>query len=119
MVLLGSVLMDISKTATITNDLISSGASMTFGGALNVSLITGTPALGDTFQLFNAASFNGNFSSTSLPALGAGLAWNWNPANGTLSVVSSGGPGTFTQPTGITSFHLNGANVVLTATNGQ
>ncbi len=117
--LLGTVVMDISRTAIITNDLISSGASMTFGGVLNVSLVTGAPALGDTFQLFNAASFNGNFSSTSLPALGAGLAWNWNPANGSLSVVSAGGPGTFTQPTGITSFHLNGANVVLTATNGQ
>jgi autotransporter-associated beta strand protein len=116
----GAVAMDISKTGTLTNDQITAGSSITFGGTLTVTLDTGTPAAGDTFQLFTAASFNGNFSATNLPTLAAGLAWNWNPANGALSVVSTTGPGMFTQPTGITSFALNnGTNVVMNGTNGQ
>jgi autotransporter-associated beta strand protein len=116
---LGSSAMELSKTAFVTNDLVTATGSITFGGILNVSVLTGTPALGDSFQLFNAASFTGTFSTLNLPSLGTGLAWNWNPANGTLSVISSTGPGTFTQPTGITGFSLNGANVVINGTNGQ
>lgn len=116
----GAVAMDISKTGTLTNDQITAGSSIMFGGTLTVTLLTGTPAAGDSFQLFTAVSYSGNFSATNLPALGAGLAWNWNPANGSLSVVSTTGPGIFTQPTGITSFALNNAtNVVMNGTNGQ
>ena len=33
--------------------------------------------------------------------------------------VAVTGPGIFTNPTGITSISLNGANIVLNATNGQ
>jgi hypothetical protein len=55
--------------------------------------------LNDTFALFNATSYSGNFSATNLPALGTGLAWNWNPANGTLTVIQSVNP----NPTNITS----------------
>jgi fibronectin-binding autotransporter adhesin len=117
--LLGTVAMDISKTGTLTNDVLTTPGSITYGGTLNVTLLAGTPVLGDSFQLFNAGSGSGAFATTSLPSLGAGLAWNFNAANGTLSVVSASGPGVFTQPTGITHFSLNGANAVLTATNGQ
>jgi hypothetical protein len=54
---------------------------------LSVTNLSGTPAIGNSFQLFTAGSYAGTFAATNLPALGAGLAWNWNPENGTLSVI--------------------------------
>jgi autotransporter-associated beta strand protein len=73
-----------------TNDVLSVGGNLMYGGTLNVSMLSGTPALNDSFKLFSAASFNGNFAATNLPALGSGLGWSWNPANGTLSVIPGG-----------------------------
>jgi autotransporter-associated beta strand protein len=106
------------SAAAATNDAVAGLTSIAYGGTLVVTNISGAPTIGQSFQLFNAGSYAGNFSTTNLPALSSGSAWNWNPANGALSVVSSG-PGTFTSPTGITSFSLNGLNIVLTGTNGQ
>ncbi len=117
--LLGTIAMDISKGTTLTNDVLTTPGSVTYGGTLNVTLLTGTLAAGDSFQLFNAGSGTGAFSTSNLPALAAGLTWSFNAANGTLSVVSSTGPTVFTNPTGITGFSLNGANAVLNGTNGQ
>jgi hypothetical protein len=88
--LAGMSLMKLDCTVP-TNDLLAAegtSAAITFGGTLTVTNLNGTPALNDTFKLFSAASYAGNFAATNLPALGAGLAWNWNPANGILSVVS-------------------------------
>ena len=101
-----------------TNDQITGLTSVSFGGTLSVTNIAGTFVGGESYQLFSAGSYTGNFSATNLPSLNSGLGWDWNPANGTLSVVSTG-PGTFTNHTGITGFTLNGANIVITATNGQ
>jgi autotransporter-associated beta strand protein len=113
----GTAAMDLNLS-TLTNDVLKA-ASITFGGTLTVTNLAGTPAGTNTFLLFNAGSYNGNFTATNLPVLASGLAWNWNPANGTLSLVSTG-PGIFTNPTGITSFSLSGnGNVVITGTNGQ
>jgi len=76
------------KLNNLTNDALVAGGTLTYGGTLNVPLLAGTPALNNSFKLFTAGSYSGNFTVTNLPALGSGLAWNWNPANGTLSVVS-------------------------------
>jgi hypothetical protein len=86
------------KLNNLTNDSLAVGGNLAYGGTLNVSILSGTPALNNSFKLFTAASISGNFTATNLPALSGGLAWNWNPANGTLSVVSGVNP----NPTNIT-----------------
>ena len=79
----------ISK-APLTNDAAKIFGALTNGGTLIVTNI-GAAALadGNSFKLFNAASYNGAFASVILPPLPAGLAWNTNSlnTNGTLSVV--------------------------------
>jgi hypothetical protein len=72
-----------------------------------VSNVSGTPAAGQSFQLFSGAG-TGSFAATNLPALGSGLGWNWNQANGTLSVVSA----VAMNPTNIT-FTAGGGNLNL------
>lgn len=62
-------------------------------GALAVTLAPGfTPQSGDSFQLLTAGSLTGTFASTSLPALGAGLAWDvdYTPQSVTLTVGAGG-----------------------------
>jgi autotransporter-associated beta strand protein len=87
------------KLNNLTNDALVVGGNLAYGGTLNVSILAGTPALNNSFKLFTAASYSSNFAIPNLPALTAGLAWNWNPANGTLSVVSGVNP----NPTSITA----------------
>jgi autotransporter-associated beta strand protein len=97
----GLALMKLDNSS-LSNDVLkaaSASASITFGGTLTVSNLAGTPALGNSFTLFSAASYAGNFSATNLPALDPSLKWNWDPTSGTLSVVAS----VNTTPTNITS----------------
>ena len=90
----GTTFLEISKAAA-TNDQLVVSASLTLGGTLVVTNLGGILAAGDKFTLFHAGSFNGSFSSNSLPVLNAGLAWNTaNLTNGVVSVVS-------TQPTNL------------------
>jgi hypothetical protein len=51
-------------------------------------------AAGDTFQIFSATNFSGNFATLNLPTLGTGLAWNTTNlnVNGTLSVIVTAVP---------------------------
>lgn len=57
------------------DQLVVSG-NAALNGWLTVSLINGfAPALGDRFPILTAGSSSGAFSSNSLPALAAGLAW--------------------------------------------
>jgi len=73
----------------LTNDQVAVSGSLALGGTLTVTNI-GTNALvgGETFQLFNAASYTGGFAGLTLPGLGTGYVWNTNnlTANGTVSV---------------------------------
>lgn len=92
------------------SDAAAGMTGVTLGGTLTVTNVGGALALGNSFQLFSATSYSGNFSATNLPALGSGLAWNWNPANGTLSVASSSGVNT--NPTNIV-FSVSGGQVTL------
>jgi fibronectin-binding autotransporter adhesin len=89
-------------------------ASVSFGGTLTVTG-SGTFVLGDSFKLFSAGSYAGNFASTNLPGgLPGGTQWNWNPANGVLSVVNSGPTG----PAGLTN-SISGSTLTLTWPAGQ
>ncbi len=98
-----------------TNDEIIAGTLNYAGGSLVVNLLNGSPAAGASFQLFGSTSYPTTpFSSITLPALGAGLAWQTNlTVDGTIKVVSTGAP---TSPT-ISGISLNGGNVILNGTN--
>jgi hypothetical protein len=113
-------MMKLSKTG-LTNDVLSAGGSLVYGGILNLTNLSGMLTSTDKFALFQAANFSGAFAQI-LPAIpGPGLLWNTNTlaSNGTLGIASAG-PGTFTNPTSIISFNLaTNGNVVFNGTNGQ
>lgn len=71
-------LLKISRTNLIQNsDRFVCYGALNYGGALVVSNTGPALAPGDTFTLFTATSYAGNFSSCQLPAL-ASNAWGWN-----------------------------------------
>jgi fibronectin-binding autotransporter adhesin len=82
---------------TPANDQVVLGASVTYGGVLQI-VPTGTFTNGQTFTLFSGAGATtaGNFASI-LGSPGAGLSFTFT--NGVLSVVSTGpsGPATLTN----------------------
>jgi autotransporter-associated beta strand protein len=77
-----------------TNDVIVGPSSITFAGTLNVANLSGTLAAGDSFQIFSAPNYVGNFATLNLPPLGTGLAWNTTnlTVNGSLSVIATASP---------------------------
>ena len=87
LVLAGTTAMEINK-ATLTNDLIRGLSSVTNGGTLQVTNLGGVLNSGDSFKLFDAASYGGSFASLQLPELSPGLVWNPTRLliDGTLSV---------------------------------
>ena len=88
----GSSVFDINAGAA-QSDLDSVSGALTYGGSLVVSNLGGTLAQGSTFNLFDAASFSGSFSSYSLPALDPNLSWDTGSLSidGTLTVVPEPG----------------------------
>ena len=78
--------------------LIVGGEMSIEGGTLKLLLDAGapSPAEGDQFDLFDFASFAGQFDSIELPALATGLAWDTTAIsiNGVVSVVATA-PGDF------------------------
>ncbi len=113
-VLNGDLVLKLNGT---TNDVLSVGGTLTCGGTLTLTNISGTPlAAGNTFVLFNAAAYTGVFASI-LPAVPApGLVWNTNnlAVNGTISVTTPA-----PSAPAITGINLSGTTLTLTATNGQ
>ena len=81
------------NNGTPLSDQINLPAStMTYGGILTVNNSGGPLTAGDSFQIFTAPNFLGNFTTLNLPALGTGLTWNTNAlTNGVLSVVATVG----------------------------
>ena len=77
--------------ASATNSSVRAVLTLTCGGALVVTNLSGTLTANDTFNLFNAASYAGSFSTLVLPALGSGLLWDTSALNtsGSLSVMAS------------------------------
>ena len=96
---------------TLAHDFVSGMSALNYSGNLIVSNLAGTPALGQSFQLFSAASYSGNFSSLS-PQPTGGARWRFDPAGGVLSVVS-----TASQPW-ISAASLSSGNLVLQVVNG-
>lgn len=109
-VLSGTTLMDLNKTAA-TRDQITC-ASITYGGTLSLTNLAGTLAAGDSFKLFNAASYGGSFASVTPAAPGAGLAWDLSQLNsGIIGVVAAGGP-VVNVP------QISGGNLILSGSGG-
>ncbi len=104
----GTIEMKVNKTSgSLSSDRLVVSGNITYGGTLSV-VRSGEPlVIGDSFTLFTAAGASGNFANiTGTP--GPGLAWNFNPANGVLSVVA-GVPST---PTNI-SYSVSAGNITL------
>jgi autotransporter-associated beta strand protein len=93
-----------------TNDIIAGLASVAYGGTLTVANLNGTPAAGQSFKLFDAASYNNSFNTVNLPALAPGLIWtNRLAIDGTIAVISP----VNTTPTNMT-FNLTGSALHIT-----
>ncbi|MGO8836315.1 MAG: beta strand repeat-containing protein [Limisphaerales bacterium] len=109
----GTNVMKLNRTGG-TNDVLSVGGTLTYGGMLTVVNLSGTLAAGDSFKLFDASGYTGSFNTTNLPVLGDGLVWDTSPlTNGILNVVAVIKPAPY-----ITGFSLSGTNVVFSGTNG-
>jgi len=99
-----------------TNDELSVGTNLTYGGTLTLTNISGTPlAASNSFQLFSANGYSGSFSALSPATPGPGLTWNTNnlAVNGTLSVIAVP-----SAPLQITGISVKGTTLTLTGTNG-
>jgi len=90
-----TTLIEINKTANI-EDLVDGNATVTYGGTLQVTNLSGTLALNDSFKIFDAITYAGSFATLNLPALSAGLAWNTSAltTSGTISVMATNSGGT-------------------------
>jgi autotransporter-associated beta strand protein len=99
-----------------TRDLVTGLASVTYGGTLEISNLSGTLAAGDAFKLFSATSYSGAFAAISPAAPGAGLAWDTSTlaTDGTLRIKT----GTAVSTPGISSVTKVGGNLVFSGTNG-
>lgn len=80
-----------AKKLPNTNDVISSGGTMTFNGTLNITNI-GTTAFanGDSIPIFKAAKYAGAFKTIVPATPGNGLAWDLSALNtrGVLKVAN-------------------------------
>jgi autotransporter-associated beta strand protein len=95
---------------SVSNDLVSVSGSITYGGILTVTNVTSDAnplVAGETFQLFSAGGSD-NFTSIQ-GSPGAGLGYNFTPASGVLSIVTST---IASNPTNIT-FTVSGSTLTL------
>lgn len=96
----GMLKIEIGGTARGTQyDALLASGQASLGGTLQVSLINSfSPALNDSFDILDASSISGPFTTLFLPSLGASFTWNTSQlyTAGVLRVVASPGlPGDF------------------------
>ncbi|HEV7928474.1 MAG TPA: hypothetical protein VGR14_24180, partial [Verrucomicrobiae bacterium] len=98
-----------------SNDVVEADGAIAYGGTLSLQNISGTNlAAGDSFQVFDAASYSGSFASITPTAPGPGLAWDTTQlSSGAISVMTA----TATGPT-ISSVQLSSGNIVLSGSGG-
>jgi autotransporter-associated beta strand protein len=74
-----------------TADLIRGLSSVTYGGTLSLSNLSGTITPANAFKLFSANTYQGAFAAITPATPGPGLAWNTNTLtiDGTLRVFST------------------------------
>jgi len=107
----GTTVMEINRT-TSTNDQLAA-TSISLGGSLVVTNLSGTLQTGNTFTLFSG-SLSGGITPTSLPPLWPGLSWNTGNLNslGTISVTGTA------IPPQIANVGISGPNLVLSGSGG-
>jgi autotransporter-associated beta strand protein len=114
----GTLNMKLDKS-NATNDVLSVGGQISYGGTLNLNSLSGTLAANDQFKLFNAGTYTGSFASVTPthPNNDANLNWDTSSltVNGTLKVVPAGPP----PQAHITGISLSGTTLTITATNGS
>lgn len=96
-----------------TNDVAQVAGTLTYGGTLVLTNLSGTFTNGESFKLFNAAVYTGAFTNIAPAIPDVNLAWNTNQlSSGIVKVIS--------QPTPSPNFNAaaNGNNFIFTATNG-
>jgi autotransporter-associated beta strand protein len=117
--LAGNVLIRVDKSLSPaqSNDMISATGIITNTGTGTVTItnIGAMPlAAGDKFKIFSGPVQNGD----ALTVTGGGVVWSNNLAvDGSVQVVP--GPTLITISPAITNFSLEGANAVISGTNGQ
>ena len=90
LMLAGTANFEIGKTSLYSSaDLADVAGNLAYGGTLSVTA-TGDPLVaGDLFDLFDAGSFSGAFTTFQLPALASGFSWSTSDlsVNGTIRVI--------------------------------
>jgi autotransporter-associated beta strand protein len=110
----GTTAMVLNRGNAQTSSKIIGILTLTEGGALTVANVGAALQLGDTFTLFSASAFAGNFNTITLPALNAGLTWsNSLSVNGTITVVAAQNPRWISDADGIWSATTNWANGIV------
>jgi uncharacterized repeat protein (TIGR03806 family) len=85
----GTTVCVINRASAPNASTVSGITTATLGGTLTVTNAGGDLQSGDSFTLFNASAFSGDFSAVNLPTLDFGLAWtNTLAQNGTISVFN-------------------------------
>lgn len=93
------------------NNLLNA-TNITYGGNLVLTFTPGTLAAGNSFKLFNAGTYSGQFATVT-PAPGSGLAWDQSQlgTNGTLRVIQS-------TPPHISGVSVSGSTLTINGTGG-
>ena len=99
------------NASTLGHDTVTGLSAVNYGGALAVSNLAGSLAVGQSFPIFIAGNSSGNFNGIT-PQLSNGLRWRFDPVGGMLAVVS-----TSLQPK-IANVTLSGGTLFLQITNG-
>ncbi len=96
------------------NDEVQAGAGIAYGGTLNLVNISGAPyAVGNSFQIFNAANYGGSFANLSPATPGPGLAWDTSQLDlGELNVVAAP-----SHPV-VNNVMVSNGNLIFSGTNG-
>jgi autotransporter-associated beta strand protein len=101
----GTLVMEVNNSS-LTNDLLNVTGTITYGGTLLVTNISGTPySNGQVLKLFNAGAYSGSFVNISVP--GASYDASNLAVNGTLTVTAVS-----TTPVSITAFLTSGGTAL-------
>lgn len=99
--------------AGATNSVLASDSTITYGGVLDLTYLSGALPSGSSFKLFQAKSYQGSFSNISPATPGPGQVWDVSAlgTSGTIRVTAESSPrfGAIT---------LSSGNVVISGSNG-